>query len=252
MVFLMFGVSALAHVALEEPPPRYPSDGSSDNKSCPCGVGPNDSLCSDPNELSDPNRSTTVTPYAAGESITVRAHEAVGHSGRWRIAFDPDGADLADFNANILLDVADPAGSEGNVGQGDLWEFPITLPNTPCTNCTLQIIQVMNGNTTDLVPDPTGQSSYYQCADIALTGEPPDTATPPTDTGTPTTTPTPTTPTGTDTADPGPDPDPSDPGAIAGTESGCGCDGSGGVPLAAGWMLLGVPWLRRRATWRTA
>lgn len=169
-MFITFAAAALAHVGLEDPPPRYPSDGYYNNKACPCGVGPNDSLCSDTSNQSDPNRSTTVTIYDAGETITISAHEVIGHSGRWRVAFDPDGADLADFNANILLDVEDPPGSDGNVGQGDLWEFVVTLPNVGCSNCTLQLLQIMNGNTVDPVPDPTGQSTYYQCADIELIG----------------------------------------------------------------------------------
>jgi len=162
---------AFAHIGIESPPPRYPSDGFSDNKNCPCGVGTGGTLCS--GDSSDPDRGTDITVYAPGETITIAWHEVIGHSGRYRVAFDDDGADLDDFNANILLDIEDPVGSAGNTGLGDLWEVQVTLPSTPCDNCTLQLIQVMNGNTVDPVPDPTGMSTYYQCADIAL--ELPDT-----------------------------------------------------------------------------
>ncbi len=157
---------AFAHIGIESPPPRYPSDGFSDNKNCPCGVGTGGTLCS--GDSSDPDRGTDITVYAPGETITIAWHEVIGHSGRYRVAFDDDGADLDDFNANILLDIEDPIGSAGNTGLGDLWEVQVTLPSTPCDNCTLQLIQVMNGNTVDPVPDPTGMSTYYQCADIAL------------------------------------------------------------------------------------
>lgn len=250
MLLLLLGVPALAHVGLEDPPPRYPTDGYSENKACPCGVGPNDQYCSDPNNRSDPNRSTDVTSYAAGETITIQAHEVIGHSGRWRVAFDSDGADLTDFNANILLDIPDPSGNDGNVGQGDLWEFVVTLPNTPCTNCTLQLIQVMNGNTVDPVPDPVGESSYYQCADLELTGPPPDTGTTETPTsgttdtatpGTTTSTGDPATPPGTTTDDTA-NPDTADTG-VNGDEQTCSCATS---TSGVGWWVLGLMWFGRR------
>ena len=170
-MLLPFSV-ALAHVGLEEPAARYPTDGLSANKSCPCGVGANDSLCSVAELRSDPNRSRHVTAFVAGATITVRAHEVIGHSGRWRIAFDPHGADLDDFNDHVLLDVADPPGGEGNTGRGDLWEWEVTLPDAPCDDCTLQLVQVMDGDTTHPVADPTGRSTYYQCADLVLTEGP--------------------------------------------------------------------------------
>jgi len=37
-----------------------------------------------------------------------------------------------------------------------------------CENCTLQVIQDMNGNTTTMVRDPSPDSTYYTCADIRL------------------------------------------------------------------------------------
>jgi uncharacterized protein (TIGR03382 family) len=101
-----------------------------------------------------------------------------------RIAFDPDGADLTAFNAHILVDIADPSGSAGKnctVGSSptdvtcsasgsSTWSATFTMPNTPCSNCTLQVIQDMSGDTTDAVTDPTGDATYFQCADIILTG----------------------------------------------------------------------------------
>lgn len=272
MLFTLAAV-AIAHVGIEDPPPRYPSDGYYNNKACPCGVGTNDSLCSDTSNQSDPNRSTTVTVYNAGETITISAHEVIGHSGRWRVAFDSDGADLADFNANILLDVEDPPGSDGNVGQGDLWEFVVTLPNISCDNCTLQLLQIMNGNTTDPVPDPTGQSTYYQCADIELIGgaSTGDTGTQTGGTDTASTINTDTTDTAS-TTDPGPDttdPDTTDPDTTPPTATGptndtatppengtppaaseqkaagCGCNST--LPPGALWLLV-LPLLARRSS----
>lgn len=169
---------ATAHMAMEEPLPRYPSDGNSANKACPCGVGQSNRFCDVASDRSDPDRSAFITTYAPGETVTMRWRETIGHAGRWRVAFDPDGADMADFNQTILLDIADPSGSTGNTGNGDEWEVEFTLPQTPCDNCTLQLVQIMDGNTTDPVPDPIGRSSYYQCADIVISEIPVDTAAP--------------------------------------------------------------------------
>lgn len=255
LLSLSLSLTARAHEALEEPMARYPTDGLSDNKACPCGVGPNDELCSVSTELSDPNRAEDrVTEYAAGQTITVRLHEVIGHAGRWRVAFDPDGADLADFNANVLLDVPDPPGSEGNVGQGDLWEWQVTLPDVTCDSCTLQVIQVMHGDTANPVPDPTGLSTYYQCADLRLVGEGGGDTAAPADTAT-------TTPGTTDTDPPGtggttpPTAGGSgaalDPDEEAGDEAGCACSGA---PAAGGaWGLVAaLAWTRRRRRRRSA
>lgn len=162
--------SAFAHIELQSPLNRYSDIKSGDNKSCPCGSGTTNRSCRKPEELSDPDRSPDrATTFAPGDEITVRFDEYVGHSGRYRIAFDPDGADLDDFNQNILMDVPDPTGKVGNMGQGSLWEFQVTLPDVTCENCTLQLIQVMDGNTTDPVPDPVLRGgTYFQCADIIL------------------------------------------------------------------------------------
>lgn len=263
-MLLLLPALALAHSGLTEPPPRYSSDGYKNNKACPCGVGGTSRYCDDPSDRSDPDRSTAVTVYQAGDTITMQWHEVVGHAGRWRVAFDDDGADMDDFNANILLDIADPSGSSGNMGLGDLWEVSVTLPTTPCDNCTLQLVQMMDGNTTDPVADPTGRSSYYQCADIVIEAAAVDTGTPvgttgTTDTAVPTggTTPTGTpsttggsTPTGgteptNSTSGGGSTPGTDDTGAAKAEAEGCGCSStsSGAVGVLALLPLLAV---RRR------
>lgn len=161
--------TVFAHIDLLSPTSRYVvnrANGGGGSKSCPCG-GPENVI--DPNRICDvpaaqshdPNRSTKVTPFEAGSTITVRMEEYVNHSGRFRVAFDPDGADMTDFNSNILLDVADDKGTQ-------VYEFQVKLPNMTCENCTLQVIQDMNGNTTTPVQDPAPDSTYYTCADIRL------------------------------------------------------------------------------------
>lgn len=161
-----------AHIHLLEPQPRYPDEVSGENKNCPCGVGTAGRSCSKPEERSDPNRSTDrATPLPGGSMLVVRLDEYVGHSGRYRIAFDPDGADLEDFNQHILADIPDPRGKAGNIDAGSLWEIAAALPNIDCDNCTLQVIQMMDGEMENPVADPVGRSSYYQCADLVLTAD---------------------------------------------------------------------------------
>jgi len=174
--FQLLSSTAFAHIELQEPLNRYSDIKSGDNKSCPCGSGTTNRSCKKPEELSDPDRSEDrITTFAPGDTITVRFDEYVGHSGRYRIAFDPDGADLDHFNQNILLDEPDPGGNVGNMGDGSMWEFDVTLPNMTCDNCTLQLIQVMDGNTVDPVLNPVDRGgTYFQCADIVLAeGAPP-------------------------------------------------------------------------------
>jgi len=50
---------------------------------------------------------------------------------------------------------------------GGKYTQQITLPTTPCENCTLQLMQVMQVN------EPYS-SFYWQCADIKIAGDAPD------------------------------------------------------------------------------
>jgi hypothetical protein len=158
--------SAFAHIDLLSPPPRYTvaRPGGVGSKQCPCGgtAADGDRVCDVPAAMShDTNRSTNVTTYEAGQTIMIRMEEYINHSGRFRVAFDADGADMVDFNNQVLMDVADDQGVQ-------IYNFSVTLPNMTCENCTLQVIQDMNGNTTTRVADPSPDSTYYSCADIRL------------------------------------------------------------------------------------
>lgn len=163
---------AYAHIDLVSPTPRYPEEVAGANKACPCGVGESNRLCNVDGDRSDPDRaaSNRVTTFTANETIIFRFEEYVGHSGRFRVAIDFDGADLEDFNQNVLVDIPDPPGGMGNIGQGAFWEIEVPLPNVNCESCTLQLIQMMDGNTDDPVLDPVNRSTYYTCADIRIEG----------------------------------------------------------------------------------
>jgi MYXO-CTERM domain-containing protein len=233
---LLVASSALAHIDLQEPTARYPRSG---NKSCPCGEGDSNRRCDVPaEESSDPNRSVDpekITRLEVGSTITVRFLEYVNHAGRFRVAFDPDGADLADFNDNVLMDVADPNDDEGPR------ELQVTLPDTPCDNCTLQVIQAMHGDTENEVLDPAPLSTYFTCADIVLVpkgslGDPGG-------------------------SDPGADADagsgPTDPlddaADLPASDGGCGVSAGSASGAASGWVAavgLLLVGLRRRRTRR--
>ena len=135
---------ASAHIALTSPAPR-----SEAQKIGPCGGA-------------DSKRGTKVAAYRPGETITVEWDETVDHPGHYRIAFDDDGNDsFRDpsrpddaFPQTLVDQIQDRSG-------GGHYKQQVTLPNISCTNCTLQLIQVM----TTAVPY---NSFYFQCADIML------------------------------------------------------------------------------------
>lgn len=141
---------AHAHIALVSPAPRY-----ADLKAGPCGKGTQDA------------RTGNVTKFKPGATITVTWKETIGHPGHYRIAFDPNGTglfkdptsftDVAMTPGVLVNNITDKTGTQTYTQQ-------VTLPNVECTNCTLQVIQVM----TDKAPYGDGNDLYYQCADIVL------------------------------------------------------------------------------------
>ena len=143
LILLLTSGTASAHIALTYPLPR-----TADQKAGPCGA-------------TGSRRSKTVTTFAPGATIMVEWDETIDHPGHFRIAFDDDGDDVFvnpnnpndSFAFTLKEPIADKAG--GHYAQA------VTLPNKPCTNCTLQLMQIM----TTAVPY---NSFYYQCADIAL------------------------------------------------------------------------------------
>jgi hypothetical protein len=177
LALLAFAPSANAHIRLVSPAPRYEITGNDTGiKSCPCGLGSSNRTCNLATDASDPDgRSERVMRVEAGSQLMLSFVEYIDHSGSFRVAFDPDGADVADFNANILVPfVMDPSNANNM-----MWQIPVTVPNTTCDNCTIQLIQAMNGDMTNPVADPTSISTYYACVDLEIVapgtlGNPPD------------------------------------------------------------------------------
>jgi hypothetical protein len=158
--------------------------GGYDIKAAPCGVA-------------DAPRGMNVYKYKPGATINIKVVENIPHPGYFRISFDNDGDDdfviptgtagehgdcggnencgpgKEDFCSNdtVLVDNLDlhPA------GESKTYTWSVTLPNVECTNCTLQIIQMMN----DFAPFHTpaeypDADIYYHCIDLELSNDAPE------------------------------------------------------------------------------
>lgn len=164
-----YGVSAgaspaAAHFRLTKPASWIVEDGLGDpQKTSPCG----------PAGMSYTASNAPVPTFEAGETITVEWSETIAHPGHFRIALARDRADLIDPDIDydglcnhtgfedqtgvypVLLDNLFP---RTGFPAADSFVQEVTLPNEPCENCTLQVIQFMTSHTPGCM--------YYHCANI--------------------------------------------------------------------------------------
>lgn len=149
----LWAMPAAAHIELLVPAARYSPDS---QKSPPCGHPDN------------PPGAGAVATYQAGETITIEFDEFIDHAGHFRVALDPTGTDdftsptgFEDFynSPQVILDDIPDMG-------GGVYSIDVTLPDTPCEACTLQLIQVMNDGSWG----PGDSDLYFQCADIVIEG----------------------------------------------------------------------------------
>ncbi len=196
LIVLLLSGSASAHITLTSPSTR-----TEEQKVGPCGAAGS-------------KRGSKVKTYAPGATITLEWDETVDHPGHYRIAFDNDGDDVFvnpknpddNFAFTLVEPIADKVGGH--------YTQQVTLPTTPCANCTIQLMQVM----TTQVPY---NSFYYQCADIVIA--------PGGDPGGP--------------AGPGMPTEPNEPGEPD-SEGGCSTGSGGGAGVAL--LLVGLVARRRR------
>jgi hypothetical protein len=170
---------AAAHIAMTYPPRR-----TNEQKEEHCG------LATAPR--------ANVTTFLPGQTITVTWNEVIGHPGWYRISFQPDGDIFeippasdgpygdgtpgGNFPTENLTGMTDPATGSmilldriaDNPGNGP-YSQDITLPDIECTNCTLQLIQVMT-SAHGPYNEPGGNDIYFQCADMILSATLPDAA----------------------------------------------------------------------------
>jgi len=98
-------------------------------------------------------RTSTPVVLQSGSTVNVQFEETINHPGYFRISFSS--ASDSGFDENILVP---------NIPEVPATRFytqSITLPDIECSDCTLQLIQVMT--------DRTPSTNYYSCADIQLT-----------------------------------------------------------------------------------
>lgn len=148
--------NASAHILMMNPPPVSNDDNA---KSGPCG-------CYFGGGPEDPNEDTTAvacpvdfktTKLIAGSTLQVTWKETVNHSGKFRVAVSDKPINLvtrAQLDGSVLYD-----GNDENGVSGGLVSATITVPDTPCTNCVLQLRQFMSG---------AAKPYYYTCAAIDI------------------------------------------------------------------------------------
>ena len=91
-----------------------------------------------------------------GETITVDIEETINHTGTFQMNFSAAGQ--ANFT-ELTPPIDDP--NVPLAGGPNPYQMTFTVPNTPCTDCTIQFVQVMG-----VEPD----ASYYKsCVDAIVT-----------------------------------------------------------------------------------
>ena len=146
-------------------------------------------------------RGTNIYTYEPGETITIKVMETVPHPGYFRIAFDDDGIDdfkdpvsikpvvptrkcpfdqfdrctKSDFyNTKAVLPGMDNLfpHTGGLAALNKVYDFKVQLPDVECTNCTIQIIQVMedtvHGAYNTQGEDNSLEDVYHTCIDVVL------------------------------------------------------------------------------------
>jgi uncharacterized protein (TIGR03382 family) len=216
---LLLAPSAAAHIEIQWPVPRHDGDY---QKDAPCG-----------DEYSEPMK---VYRYEPGRTITLQWREVVDHNSHYRIAFDPSGHDsfIEPQDENDLYNDPDIVLVDGIEDKdGGLFEYDITLPDMPCEDCTLQLIQVMKDDF-----GGTFSGNYFACVDFAMEGDSLDEPPPP---------PPPDDDDGDGDSDDGSDADAGQEGDGSPRGSGCGC-GSTPTPSGVVFAVLTLAALSRRRT----
>jgi hypothetical protein len=178
--------TARAHISIEQGGTHLSRYGDTELKAGPCGVA-------------NGKRGTHIYTYEPGQTITLSLVEYIAHPGYFRIAFDADGDDDFKEPASILPvdpNRACPDDPGDHCGQSDFYNnaavlpgmdnlnphvpsggqpkytWQVKLPNVECTNCTLQVIQVMEDDAAHGPYDPTPgvgvEDIYHQCIDLVL------------------------------------------------------------------------------------
>ncbi|WP_141733163.1 SCE4755 family polysaccharide monooxygenase-like protein [Oligoflexus tunisiensis] len=119
--------------------PRNSSDGNKGDAASPCGPAI--------------TRSANPVVLVVGETVTAEFEETIGHVGTFQLNFSQTGQVNFTTLAPAQTDDNTAVGAVPNKGQ-----FQFTVPNTPCTDCTIQFVQDMGGTL-----------HYKSCVDVIIT-----------------------------------------------------------------------------------
>lgn len=183
ILFAVCPTPAEAHFRLVMPPSWLTEDPlGSPQKGSPCGPGNRMLILGD--DVQPVPVSNIVTTFSAGQTISLQLEETVYHPGYFRVSLartKPAEASTTDFPNPPLTDTVNchydraavPTGAHDNVladglftaegqdGTGRSLMQSIKLPDEPCEDCTLQVVQVMEGH-------PGSSCFYFHCAALQI------------------------------------------------------------------------------------
>lgn len=140
--------SASAHTVLKSPAPL---SADADAKVGPCG-------CTfEPGATKPCDAMYNVQTLTAGTTVNVTWTETIQHTGKFRVAFSskaPEDVTVADMDGGVLWE-----GNDNNPTAPKDISQPITVPNTPCDLCTIQVRQFMEN---------AASPYYFTCAAVKI------------------------------------------------------------------------------------
>lgn len=140
LLILFSGSLAWGHAHITSPTPRDTNPGI---KTGPCGPMA---------------KSTNPVVVTAGSVMTINWQETINHPGKYIFTW------LNETDAPMVGQTAVMIPDNAN-GTADLphnYQTQLTVPNTPCNNCALQLVQSMEEN-------PAAPTFYYSCVDVRIT-----------------------------------------------------------------------------------
>jgi MYXO-CTERM domain-containing protein len=165
--------AARAHIKMSAPPDWLVTNSSGDpQKIGPCGV--DSTVTYTPSNM--------VTTVHTGDKLTVNWTETVPHDGHFRIALAINSRDeltdpaVTQMNADgtaaqVAISSAYPILADdlfehtaASISPGQAYTYTVTIPNTPCAKCTLQLLQFMANHPLD------PSYFYHHCADLTILG----------------------------------------------------------------------------------
>src|SRR5215472_12835968 len=169
---LLVSSRAEGHFTLDAPPSWMSQDTSgSPQKMSPCG------------DEGGGTATNMVTAFQPGQTITLQWTEIIAHDGWFRIALSySNRTDLMDppyeldsFGNSVDAGIENPPmapvlvdglypHTAASITTPKMYSYQLTLPMMTCTQCTLQVIQIMLNHPNNV---PYGYT-YHHCADISI------------------------------------------------------------------------------------